>query len=314
MKRFKFIIVFFTFIIGLTVVFPVYANSYLHTRDSGFTLLPISVRATGMGGAFVAVADDGGACYYNPAGLMQINQKEIGGTYNDLYGLGLLSHSFLSFIEPEKGMGAGGINWTHLEANLEPEKWNYDIFSYSYANFFFNPPSIYRKRFISWGINLKYLKQDTAWEDGKGYSLDVSFLSKDKRFSWGANIQDLISEMSWKTGKKEQIPVNIKLGASYIFNPRFLMALDIDASKKDIPKEIHLGSEWWLGHKRNIALRIGAVKVFQRNAELTFSAGAGFYIPLKEMGKLTAVKLDYAFSYNKNLGNTHRFSLSLMFY
>jgi len=268
----------------------------------------------GMGGAFVAVVDDCGACYFNPAGLVQINQKELGATYNDLYGLGLLSHSFLSFIEPDKGMGAGGINWTHLEADLEPEKWNYHAFSYSYANFLSNPPSIYTRRFTSWGANFKYLKQDTPWEDGEGYSLDISFLLKDRRFSWGANLQDLISEMSWKTGKKECIPVNIKSGISYIFNPRFLIALDIDASKENIPKDIHLGGEWWMGRRRNIALRIGGTKVFQKTADFTFSAGSGFYIPLKEMGRLTGIKLDYAFSYNKILGDTHRFSFSLMFY
>ena len=319
MKRFKFFIkkkgiVFFALIIGLIVTSPVYADDYLHTKDSGFTLLPTSVRAMGMGGAFVAVVDDCEACYFNPAGLVQISQRELGSTYSDLYGLGLLRHSFLSFIEPDKGMGAGGINWAHLEADLEPEKWNYDIYSYSYANFLSNPPSIYRRRFTSWGANLKYLKQNTPWEDGAGYSLDISFLSKDGRFSWGTNIQDLISEMSWKTGKKESIPVNIKLGTSYIFNPCFLIALDIDASKEDIPRDIHLGGEWWMGHRRNIALRIGGTKVFQKTVDFTFSAGSGFYIPLKEMGRLTGIKLDYAFSYNKTVGDTHRFSLSLMFY
>ncbi|MCD6473196.1 hypothetical protein J7K55_08870 [Candidatus Aerophobetes bacterium] len=318
MKRLKFFIkrkdaIFFAFIIGLMVTFPVYADDYLHTKDSGFTLLPTSVRAMGMGGAFVAVVDNYEACYFNPAGLVQINQKEVGAIYNDLYGLGLLSHSFLSFIEPDKGMGAGGINWTHLEANLEPEKWNYDIFSYSYANFLFNSPSIYRKRFASWGANFKYLKQNTNWENGEGYSLDISFLSKNERFSWGANIQDLISEIRWKTGKKESIPINIKLGTAYIFSPCFLIALDIDASKENIPRDIHLGGEWWMGHKRNIALRFGGTKIFQSTADFTFSVGSGFYIPLKEMGNLTGIKLNYAFSYNKTLGNTHRFSFSLMF-
>ncbi len=36
---------------------------------SAFSILEIGARATGMGGAFVAVASDGSALYYNPAGI-----------------------------------------------------------------------------------------------------------------------------------------------------------------------------------------------------------------------------------------------------
>lgn len=36
---------------------------------SAFSILEIGTRATGMGGAFVAVASDGSALYYNPAGI-----------------------------------------------------------------------------------------------------------------------------------------------------------------------------------------------------------------------------------------------------
>ncbi len=134
-KRWKLFLtaVIFTLILQLTAKAPLSANDYLHITDSGFTSLPTSVRAMGMGQAFVAIADDYGACYFNPAGLLQITQKELGTIYTDLYGLGLLKQSFLSFIEPTTGMGAGGISWSRLSADLEPEKWNYDLYSYSYA-------------------------------------------------------------------------------------------------------------------------------------------------------------------------------------
>ena len=36
---------------------------------AAFSILEIGARATGMGGAFVAVASDSSAIYYNPAGL-----------------------------------------------------------------------------------------------------------------------------------------------------------------------------------------------------------------------------------------------------
>lgn len=36
---------------------------------SGFTILELGARGAGMGGAFVAIADDGSALFYNPAGI-----------------------------------------------------------------------------------------------------------------------------------------------------------------------------------------------------------------------------------------------------
>ena len=153
-------------------IFSSYAN-YLNVLDSGFTNLPISVRAMGMGGAFVSVADDYSACYFNPAGLIQLSNSQLGSTYSDLYGLGLLKHSFLAFVEPTSTMGSGGIVWNHLSANLEPEKWEFDLWAYSYANIFHPKDSTLRDKFSSWGVSLKYLRQFVLGENASGYSVDL---------------------------------------------------------------------------------------------------------------------------------------------
>jgi hypothetical protein len=42
------------------------------TYDGQFLKIPIGARATGMGAAFVAVADDASAVYWNPAGLARL--------------------------------------------------------------------------------------------------------------------------------------------------------------------------------------------------------------------------------------------------
>jgi hypothetical protein len=42
-----------------------------------YAYLGVGVRALGMGGAFVAVADDIQACYWNPAGLGNIKDREL---------------------------------------------------------------------------------------------------------------------------------------------------------------------------------------------------------------------------------------------
>ena len=295
----------------LAAVSPIYAAAYPHITDSGFTTLSTSARAMGMGDAFVAIADDYSACYFNPAGLIQIKQKELGTMWVDFYSLGLSKQSFLSFVEPNAGMGAGGISWSHLSADLEPEKWNYNLFSYSYAQSLFHNKVISSKTLSgSGGINLKYLKQTTDEGNGSGYSLDIGFLIWGTRASAGVNIQDLISQIEWSTGEKKSIPTNIKLGTAYRLNPRLLLALDMNASWQDFPKDIRLGSEWWL--RRNMALRLGIVKTFQGN-DIKASGGLGFYLPIpKKFAGIKALSFDYALSYD-SLGNTHRFSLSFIF-
>ena len=296
---------------SLTLLIPWLGHGadYLHITDSEFVGLPLSVRAMGMGGTFVAIADDYGACPLNPAGLVQIRQRQLGTMHADLYSLGLLHHYFLSFVEPTTGMGAGGLSWSRLSADLEPEKWNYDLIFYSYGQFLSTSKLTPKEVFSSWGVNLKYLKQTTTWEDGSGYGLDAAFFIRRGRFSWGANVENLISQVKWGTQRKESMPLTMKLGTAYRFSPRGLLALDIDASREDFPREIHLGSEWW--PIKALGIRLGTVKIFQKFADFRITAGLGSHIPVgKKVGR---IELNYAFSYNRDLPNTHRFSLSYSF-
>ncbi len=69
-----------------------------------FEDLGAGARVFGMGGAFVGVADDVWAVYYNPAGLGFLRQKQLGADYSRFYvgmsddsGIGL---GFLSYAHP----------------------------------------------------------------------------------------------------------------------------------------------------------------------------------------------------------------------
>ena len=50
-----------------------------------FLRFGVGARAMGMGGAFVAVADDVNAAYWNPAGLIQSASVCVGGTYESRF-------------------------------------------------------------------------------------------------------------------------------------------------------------------------------------------------------------------------------------
>lgn len=57
------------------LVGAVVATTAGRVEAAGFSIFEQGSRATGMGGAFVAVADDGSAMFYNPAGLAKQSKK-----------------------------------------------------------------------------------------------------------------------------------------------------------------------------------------------------------------------------------------------
>jgi len=67
----------------------------------------MGARALGMGGAFVAVADDGCAIYYNPAGLAFIDGNHVTSLYSDLFGAG--AYVGLGYARPNLGASVVGL-------------------------------------------------------------------------------------------------------------------------------------------------------------------------------------------------------------
>ena len=62
-----------------------FSLTYAATGDGGyaaaFSRMGLGARALGMGGAFVAVADDGFASSFNPAGLVQLKRPIFSASY-----------------------------------------------------------------------------------------------------------------------------------------------------------------------------------------------------------------------------------------
>lgn len=64
-----------------------------------FLKLPVGARALGMGSAFVALADDATAVYWNPAGLVFASQRQAWAEHAEQFG-DLVNHDFLAFQLP----------------------------------------------------------------------------------------------------------------------------------------------------------------------------------------------------------------------
>lgn len=68
-----------------------------------FLKVGVGARAMGMGGSFVALANDATAAYWNPAGLILLESREAFGTHASQFG-GVVAHDVLGVSAP---MGNG---------------------------------------------------------------------------------------------------------------------------------------------------------------------------------------------------------------
>lgn len=289
-----------------------------------FLSLGVGARALGMGGAFAGVADDVTACFWNPAGLYLINQKEFSLMHAETFG-SLLNQDFAAVAIPLGGevnksalafslqrLGGGGVKITDLEKKgLDISDSNLVVLlrEESHADYaLFLSYSQQMRPQISWGANLKVIYRDVITTTAYGIGADLAFLVRPYPFlAVGANLMDLASSiLFYDNGTTENINPTTKLGAAFNrqsgdFDMVFAADADIryegrkSTSQYWIGKlsaDMHYGTE--ISYKGKLAGRMG----FDQG---NFTAGAGLWI--NQLG------LDVAYLSHQELDNTYRISL-----
>lgn len=296
-----------------------------------FLSIGVGGRPLGMGGAFVAVANDVTAGYWNPALLTKMNYPQFSlmhdARFNNLlnYNYGAIALPFgknatvgLSVIM----MGVDDIpNTTNalidLNGNgildpgerLDPNK--ITTFNSTDLAFYFS----YAKKHsdeLSYGANFKVIRRNIADESAWGFGFDVglSYIAFEK-ILLGVNLQDITTTyLTWSTGKKEVITPTAKIGTGYMFEFMkgvFTPAIDFDvrfenrrsasnANLGPVSFDMHAGLEY--SFQSLFSVRVG----YNELGNLTLGAGI----------KLPKINIDYSFAKfdgDENLGNTHRISL-----
>lgn len=304
-----------------------YAGEFLATG--------IGARALGMGGAFVSVADDASASYWNPAGMIFVQRREIVMMHSERFG-DLVNYDAGSFVQQlgrdnskrsafgfsflrvgvddiyytRKTTDNAGVERVSIDRTVSQSDWG---FFFSYAKLM--------SRTLSLGGNVKVIRKSVGDDSALGFGFDVAALYKPwRRLSIGANLQDATTTFLIWNSETESILPTAKLGVSYPFlfpavRGKLTLAAGLDTRFEgrkyatrywigEASADVRLGLEYW--YDDLVAVRVGQ----EQHAENDYMAGAGLRLPFSG----NTLGLDYAFLSNgHDLDDTHRVSGSFIF-
>jgi len=302
----------------------IFSKQRAGTTGATFLKIEAGARPVAMGGAFVAVADDANTTYWNPAGLAQIEEREITAMHNEW--LEGIRYEFLGYVQPIKserrsqgfGISAMALYTTGLEERttetIEPEG-TFGAYDIAVAGAYACKVS----KSVSIGGNVKLIHQkiedETAWSGALDVGLLYTLSGPGRKiprgkFQLGFAIQNIGPGIKF-IKESDPLPLNIKAGIARTLElksieSKLTLAFDVNAPIDNVPNA-HFGTEFVYGKMKDVELaaRLGykTTGIKDLNALSGLSAGGGFV--WKRMA------IDYVWVPYGDLGNTHRISLTI---
>lgn len=310
------------------------------TTAAQFLKIGAGVRSAGMGGAFVAVANDVTALYWNPAGIATIsgggeatfNHAEwLAGTSYDFAGItlnagnfGTLGLSVISFRVPEDDVR----DYAFPEGTGERFDMSSIALAVSYGRMLTDRFAI--------GFTGKFV-QESLWNEsahGVAFDLGTHYVTPFKNLRIGAAITNFGTKMQlegrdlyfnydplaesgtvgevpalYRLGKYE-LPLTLRLGLAYdVLNQENLtVTLASDAvHPNDNSEYVNSGME--INLRNQVYLRGGYKAAFLNNSEQSFTFGGG----LRYDAVGTNLKLDFGYADFGRLENVQFMSFTVRF-
>ena len=308
-------------ILLIALFFPVAASAT-------FNDIGVGARPLGLGGAFVALADDSNAANYNAAGLGYIDVIQVGVTRAQRFN-GLITYNSVSGIIPFGRIGSIGASLGVLAE--DSEIYREQAVRISYGNALFKQLAI--------GANLKFF--GTSFDEANEFvaenpyftqtsssavSFDLGVIAKPfQSLSIGASVENLLpANMSISDTHTDSVPLNIRAGLVYRLESIAEMSAQgaavsnllksslgtVEIASRNGEIYIRTGIEIWLN--KAIAVRGGYGAKNGGNSATTLNFGGSAKLPISS----TAIQLDYGLQiltgdFQDN--TTQRFSVNLLF-
>jgi hypothetical protein len=286
------------------------------TTAAPFLKAAMSPRAVAMGGAYSAIADDSGAVFVNPAGLVQFEAREVAldfSTYLQDAKMGNLSYAG-NVRDNRFGLGVtfmtvGGIERRGLAdtAGMIPEAGSFDAsdmaVTLAYAKKDFSPSLLPN---LDGGFSVKFIRSAIDDESAFALALDAGAIYKAAdKIKFSLAVQNLGTKMKF-VDESDPLPLNIRAGGVYAASARLKLAGELSGYLQDEKFYPSLGAEYWF--RDALALR-GGYKFGYDTANLGAEVGLslGFGVKVQGLG------VDYAFLPFGDLGSIHRFGVWMQF-
>lgn len=336
MKKIGLLLVIITLLINIS-----FSQSKVGTTAAPFLGISIGPKAVGMGSAFVAVANDATALYWNPSGISRSMKSQFLASHtNWLVGSNL---NWVGLTVNLDNINSLGISFTQLDYGedevttvLNPEgtgeRWDaMDIsIGLSYARNLTDRFSI--------GGTIKYISQQIWNENASAFAIDVGllYITEFNDLKIGMSISNFGTDMQMKgkdlirridldpnsQGINKTIPSELKTDAWPL--PLFFrvgIAMDvikfndivlttaIDALRpSDNNSSVNIGLQFsW---NETFFVRAGYKNIFLDKSEEGLNFGGGLKYNFMET---SFVHFDYAFTSFGKFDNLHSFSLGVIF-
>ncbi len=261
-----------------------------------------------MGESFAAVADDLAAYHYNPAGLAQIWHPELSLTHDSYLANGYYETAEVAYPLSDLGTLAFGFNYFDYGAIEKRDSGgillgSYDPYDLSFGGAFGFPIA----DFLFAGFRTQWIQQEIGGNDYSSLVWDMGLLSKPlPDLSFGLNLKNIGDVSGFY-----QLPLELLLGAAYRIEltegdrHRLLLSAELDNAFQGV-SSVKAGFEY--AFQGSYFIRAGCSSDLQDNYlgdvnGLGFGAGAA----------LGRFQLDYSFTFEGDMGNVQRLSLTLSF-
>ena len=280
-------------------------------------------RSAALGNSFVAVADDGDAVFYNPAGVAQLEARQLMYTNVSLFFGGIegddLGQHVVSYAHPLGSRLGVGLGYERIGSQLMSENG-------AFLSLGYRPTAG-----LSVGVNAKYLfwsvgdipddpvtgQADPLSNKSAGaIGLDVGVLWKTP--FWGVQMGAMLKNVNEPNVARDSVPgesdagalpMDASVGLAYRIGGVSLVSIEWvgrDLTGDDMDSRLVVGGETEL--VQGLQLRAGGSKLFQEDAAGDLNAGLGY--------SWRDVHFDYGYHIPLDLTETngaHRFSFAYRF-
>ncbi len=280
------------------------SNRYAGLSSNVFLQAQLSPRAAALGGAYSAIGNDVYVMFYNPAGLANLPQSQVGFTHVRWFQDIRMQNLSAGFKVDSRFFAAAGFSYLGMPDIQGKDRYGQTTTSLSVSSSILQLAMAYKIHpsfFIGFGV--KYFRDNLAGFVASGFAFDFGLYMETMipHLSLAASVRNLGNPIRYNE-VSEPIPFNYSVGLGYVI-PALHIRLGMDGIHSlDQGIILRTGIEFDFLHRA--FLRLGNAWFAAQGLQPSFGFGAR---PLKNLA------IDYTLFNHRNLGLTHRVGITFSF-